>query len=64
MYLSAEEEDNKVIAQANADLNDDGSFDTKRVKARQMGDFPVVEPKELAADGRGAEPDRFDRGFA
>ncbi len=47
IYLSAEEEDNKVIAQANAHLKDDGSFDTKRVKARQMGDFPVVEPKEL-----------------
>jgi DNA-directed RNA polymerase subunit beta len=47
IYLSAEEEDNKVIAQANADLKDDGSFDTKRVKARQMGDFPVVDPKEL-----------------
>ncbi len=47
LYLSAEEEDNKVIAQANANLKEDGSFDTKRVKARQMGDFPVVDPKEL-----------------
>jgi DNA-directed RNA polymerase subunit beta len=47
VYLSAEEEDNKVIAQANAQLKEDGSFNTNRVKARQMGDFPVVEPKEL-----------------
>ncbi|MBK9759372.1 MAG: DNA-directed RNA polymerase subunit beta [Flavobacteriales bacterium] len=47
VYMSAEEEDNKVIAQANANLKEDGGFDTKRVKARQMGDFPVVEPKEL-----------------
>jgi DNA-directed RNA polymerase subunit beta len=46
IYLSAEEEDNKMIAQANAVVNDKGEF-TKRVKARLMGDFPVVEPKEL-----------------
>ncbi len=48
IYLSAEEEDNMVIAQANAKVNDKGEFLTSRVKARLMGDFPVVEPKELA----------------
>ena len=47
IYLSAEEEDNKVIAQANARVSDGGNFETKRVKARLMGDFPVVEPKEI-----------------
>ncbi len=47
IYLSAEEEDMKMIAQANADLDTDGSFRSNRVKARQMGDFPVVEPNEL-----------------
>jgi len=47
IYLSAEEEDNKVIAQANAKVTADGEFETKRVKARLMGDFPVVGPKEL-----------------
>ncbi|MBK8226379.1 MAG: DNA-directed RNA polymerase subunit beta [Flavobacteriales bacterium] len=46
-YLSAEEEDNLMIAQANAVINEKGEFETKRVKARLMGDFPVVEPKEL-----------------
>ncbi|HRD52872.1 MAG TPA: DNA-directed RNA polymerase subunit beta [Flavobacteriales bacterium] len=46
-YLSAEEEDNLMIAQANAAINEKGEFETKRVKARLMGDFPVVEPKEL-----------------
>ncbi|MCC6939715.1 MAG: DNA-directed RNA polymerase subunit beta [Flavobacteriales bacterium] len=46
-YLSAEEEDNLMIAQANAIINDKGEFETARVKARLMGDFPVVEPKEL-----------------
>ncbi|WKZ64894.1 MAG: DNA-directed RNA polymerase subunit beta [Flavobacteriales bacterium] len=47
VYLSAEEEDNKMIAQANAKVNERGEFETGRVKARLMGDFPVVEPKEL-----------------
>src|SRR6185295_10686215 len=39
IYLSAEEEDNQVIAQANAKVTADGEFETKRVKARLMGDF-------------------------
>jgi DNA-directed RNA polymerase subunit beta len=47
IYLSAEEEDNKIIAQANALVNEKGEFETAKVKARLMGDFPVVEPKEL-----------------
>ncbi len=47
IYLSAEEEDNQVIAQANAKVNDSGEFLDKRVKARLMGDFPVTSPKEL-----------------
>ncbi|MBK7085847.1 MAG: DNA-directed RNA polymerase subunit beta [Flavobacteriales bacterium] len=47
IYLSAEEEDNKVIAQAIAQLTDTGVFETKRVKARLMGDFPVVAPTEI-----------------
>ncbi len=46
-YLSAEEEDNLMIAQANAAVNDKGEFTGNRVKARLMGDFPVVEPTEL-----------------
>ena len=47
IYLSAEEEDNKMIAQANAAVNEKGEFQSNRVKARLMGDFPVVEPGEL-----------------
>ena len=47
IYLSAEEEDNKMIAQANAIVNEKGEFQSNRVKARLMGDFPVVEPNEL-----------------
>lgn len=47
LYLSAEEEDEKMIAQANAKLNDKGEFQTDVVKARYEGDFPVVEPNNI-----------------
>ena len=46
-YLSAEEEDEKVIAQANAPLDDKGNFQNDVVKARMEGDFPVVDPTKL-----------------
>ena len=46
-YLTAEEEEGKVIAQGNAPLNDDGSFIRDRVKARKDADFPVVPPMEV-----------------
>ncbi len=46
-YLSAEEEESKVIAQANAQVDKDGQFLTERVKARYNGDFPIAEPNEL-----------------
>ncbi len=48
IYLSAEEEDEKTIAQANAQVDKKGNFLTDKVKARLEGDFPVVEPKELS----------------
>jgi DNA-directed RNA polymerase subunit beta len=46
-YFSAEEEEGKLIGQANVPLDKKGSIDTDRVIARMEGDFPVVEPKEL-----------------
>ena len=46
-YLTAEEEEEKIIAQANSQLNDKGKFSNKRIKARQMGDFPVEHPNNL-----------------
>ncbi|MCT4588078.1 MAG: DNA-directed RNA polymerase subunit beta [Carboxylicivirga sp.] len=46
-YLTAEEEESKIIAQANAPLQEDGNFKNDRVKAREEGDFPVVEPNEV-----------------
>jgi len=47
VYLSAEEEDMKTIAQANAEFDDKGTFKDERVKARFEGDFPAVEPEKL-----------------
>ena len=47
VYLAAEEEENKIIAQGNAPLNDDGSFIRTRVKSRQDSDFPIVAPEEV-----------------
>ena len=46
-YLSAEEEDLAKIAQANVPLNDKGEFTEDTVKARQTGDFPILEPTEV-----------------
>ncbi|RKD17526.1 DNA-directed RNA polymerase subunit beta [Pelobium manganitolerans] len=46
-YLSAEDEDGKTIAQANAQYSDKGIFEDERVKARYEGDFPVIEPEKL-----------------
>ncbi len=47
VYLSAEEEENKIIAQANVDLNDDGGFHVERVKSRLLADFPIVAPPKV-----------------
>ncbi len=47
VYISAEEEDEKMIAQANAKIDNKGNFLTDVVKARYEGDFPVVEPINL-----------------
>ncbi|MCL4147050.1 UNVERIFIED_CONTAM: hypothetical protein GTU68_031103, partial [Idotea baltica] len=47
IYLSAEDEDDMVIAQANALVDAKGEFLTETVKARMRGDFPVVEPAQI-----------------
>ena len=47
VYLTAEIEEGKVIAQGNAPLNDDGTFKNDRVKARLDADFPIVPPDQV-----------------
>ena len=46
-YLSAEGEDYKKVAQANAPLNTEGEFLTDKIKCREHGDFPVLTPSEI-----------------
>lgn len=48
VYLTAEEEEGKLIAQANAPISDEGVFINKRVKARLEADYPVSAPDEIA----------------
>jgi DNA-directed RNA polymerase subunit beta len=48
VFLTAEEEDNHNIAQANARLEEDGTFVNEKVKARFEGDFPVLDPSEIS----------------
>ena len=47
VYLTAEEEENKIIGQGNAPLNDNGTFIRKKVKCRQDDDYPVVPPSDV-----------------
>jgi len=47
IYLSAEEEEARMIAQANASINDEGAFETERVKARHDGEFPYAESSSV-----------------
>jgi len=47
IYLSAEEEEEKLIAQANIPILEDGTIDTDKVIARMEGDFPLVDPKTV-----------------
>ncbi|MCE5204946.1 MAG: DNA-directed RNA polymerase subunit beta [Porphyromonadaceae bacterium] len=47
IYLAAEEEENKLIAQGNAPLDENGHFINPRVKARQDADYPVIAPEEV-----------------
>ncbi len=46
-YLSAEGEDYKRIAQANARVDDKGAFLSDKIKCREHGEFPVLGPEEI-----------------
>ncbi|MFZ5947001.1 MAG: DNA-directed RNA polymerase subunit beta [Stygiobacter sp.] len=46
-YLSADQEDEFVIAQSNVPIDEQGRFIEERVKCRAKGEFPVVHPEEI-----------------
>ena len=47
VYLTAEEEEDKIIGQGNAPLREDGTFIRTYVKCRQDADYPVVAPDRV-----------------
>ncbi|MCP4551921.1 MAG: DNA-directed RNA polymerase subunit beta [Bacteroidetes bacterium] len=48
VYLSAEEEENKIIAQASTILKEDGqTFQRDKVKARYLADYPIIEKEKV-----------------
>lgn len=47
IFLSAEEEDQAKIAQANAPLDKEGIFENEKVKSRVTGDFPILDKDEV-----------------
>ncbi|MCM1137594.1 MAG: DNA-directed RNA polymerase subunit beta [Muribaculum sp.] len=47
VYLTAEIEEGKIIAQGNAPVKDDGEFVNDRIKARLDADFPIVAPEQV-----------------
>ena len=47
VYLTAEEEDNKIIAQACTGMDDEGNITDEMLKARQIADYPIVTPDQL-----------------
>ena len=47
VYMTAEVEEGKIIAQGNAPVDDEGHFVNDRVKARMDADFPIVSPDQV-----------------
>jgi DNA-directed RNA polymerase subunit beta len=47
VYLSAEEEEDKIIAQASTLLNEDGSFVREKVKVRYQADYPIIDRTDV-----------------
>ena len=47
IYLTAEEEEGQVIAQANAILDDNGYFINPKVKTRKEGDYPLSDATDV-----------------
>ena len=47
IYLSAEAEENKTVAQATTPQDEEGHITEARVKARRQADFPIVSAEEI-----------------
>ena len=47
IYKSAEEEEEEIIAQANAPLESDGTFKNKRIQSRSEADYLIADPSQV-----------------
>ena len=47
VFLSAEEEEDKIIAQASTVVSDDGQFVNEKVKVRYQADYPITPREEV-----------------
>ncbi len=47
IYLTAEEEEGQIIAQANAPIDEQGNFINQKVKSRLDGDYPLVDREDV-----------------
>lgn len=47
LYLSAEEEENKIIAQATTGMEESGEIDHDKVKVRYLADYPIIEKTKV-----------------
>ena len=47
VYYTAEAEENKTVAQATTEQDEEGHILGSRVKARRQADFPIVSPEEV-----------------
>jgi DNA-directed RNA polymerase, beta subunit len=47
VYMSAEEEEDQMVAQANVNLNDEGIITDERIKCRYEADYPVVTKEDV-----------------
>jgi len=46
-YLTAEEEEHKIIAQATTPMDTDGTFDEEKVKVRYLADYPIIHKTKV-----------------
>jgi len=46
-YITAEQEEDQIIAQANAPLKEDGSFLNNRIQSRSEADYLIAEPSNV-----------------
>ncbi len=47
IYLTAEEEEKKIIAQASTPMEKDGEISDQKVKVRYLADYPIIEKEKV-----------------